>query len=75
MSGSLGAGSSPVALSQDGRQQLVGRTPVGKRRLDGALKPLLEYERALVAGLRDDQRRDLVRSLRQLLEKYNLPAH
>ncbi len=54
---------------------MVGRTPVGKRRLDGALKPLLEYERALVAGLRDDQRRGLVRSLRQLLQKYNLPAH
>lgn len=60
---------------QDGRQQLVGLTPVGKQRVDAALESLLEYERALVVGLRDDQRQGLVRSLRQLLEKHDLQAH
>lgn len=60
---------------QDGRQQLVGLTPVGKQRVDAALESLLEYERALVVGLRDDQRQGLVWSLRQLMEKHDLQSH
>ena len=51
----------------DGRQALIRLTAAGRRRVDGALESLLEYERAVLEVLGSRERAATVRSLRRLL--------
>jgi len=52
---------------EDGRQNLIRLTAAGRRRVDGALTELLDYERAIVDALNDRDRAATVRALRTLL--------
>ncbi len=52
----------------DGRQTLVRLAAAGRRRVDGALAELLEFENGLIAGLGARDQAATIRSLRRLLE-------
>jgi DNA-binding MarR family transcriptional regulator len=54
----------------DGRQTLIKLTATGRRRVDGALESLLDYERAVVDVLGPRELAATVRSLRRLLAQH-----